>query len=126
VDKPRVNDLHPTMKPVDLIQRAIHNSSRKGELVLDLFAGSGSTLMACELTGRHARMLELDPVYVDVIVRRWQQYTGKDATLDGDGRCFQEVSAERIPITSQPDFPELPGPIGSEPVAEQLGSDNRD
>jgi DNA modification methylase len=125
VDKPLVNDLHPTMKPVDLIQRAIHNSSRKGELVLDLFAGSGSTLMACELTGRHARMLELDPVYVDVIVRRWQQYTGKDATLDGDGRCFEEVSAERIPVTSQPDFPELPGTTGSEPVAETLGSDDR-
>jgi DNA modification methylase len=123
VDKPRLNDLHPTMKPVDLIRRALHNSSRKGELVLDLFAGSGSTLMACELTGRHARLLELDPVYVDVIVRRWQEYTGKDATLDGDGRSFQEVSAERITITSQADSPELNGSTGSGPVGGGPGSD---
>jgi DNA modification methylase len=126
VDKPRLNDLHPTMKPVDLIRRALHNSSRKEELVLDLFAGSGSTLMACELTGRHARLLELDPVYVDVMVRRWQEYTGKDATLDGDGRSFQEVSAERITITSQADSPELNGSTGAEPVGGGRGSDGRE
>jgi hypothetical protein len=94
VDKPRVNDLHPTMKPVELIERAIHNSSRKGDLVLDPFGGSGSTLIACERTGRRARMLELDPVYVDVMVRRWQECTGKEATLEGDGRSFRELCAE--------------------------------
>jgi hypothetical protein len=97
VDKPRVNDLHPTMKPVELIERAIHNSSRKGDRVLDPFGGSGSTLIACERTGRRAQMLELDPVYVDVMVRRWQECSGKEATLEGDGRSFRELCAERIP-----------------------------
>ena len=88
VDKPRVNDLHPTMKPVELIERAIGNSTRKGQLVLDLFGGSGSTLIACERAGRHARILEFDPVYVDVIVRRWQDFTGRRATREADGLPF--------------------------------------
>jgi DNA modification methylase len=121
VDKPRVNDLHPTMKPVELIERAIHNSSRKGELVLDLFGGSGSTLIACERTGRHARILELDPVYVDVIVRRWQDYTGKDATLEGDGRSFQEVCAERISLRSESDSANRTDQTDSDLAADRRG-----
>jgi DNA modification methylase len=88
VDKPFRNDLHPTMKPVALVERAIHNSSRKGDLVLDLFGGSGSTLIACERTGRHARTLEQAPEYVDVIVRRWQETTGRHATRESDGLAF--------------------------------------
>ena len=92
VDKPFVNDLHPTMKPVELIERAIRNSSQGVELVLDPFGGSGSTLIACEKTGRKARLLEIDPVYVDVAVRRWQQFTDKQATRAGDSRTFDEIA----------------------------------
>ncbi len=92
VKKPVSNDLHPTMKPVELVERSITNSSRSGELVLDPFAGSGSTLIACEKTGRRARLIELDPKYCDVIVRRWQEFTGKRATLEGDGRSFDDMT----------------------------------
>jgi DNA modification methylase len=93
-DKPRLNDLHPTMKPVELIERAITNSSRSGDTVLDPFSGSGSTVIACEKTGRKGRLIEIDPLYVDVSVRRWQQYTGGCARRAADGRPFDEVSAE--------------------------------
>ena len=78
-DKPKHNDLHPTMKPLDLIGHQIKNSSRPGEIVLDLFGGSGSTLMACEQLGRKCRMMEYDPHYVDVIIARWEKMTGKKA-----------------------------------------------
>jgi DNA modification methylase len=91
VDKPVRNDLHPTMKPVALVERAVRNSSKTRDIVLDPFGGSGSTLIACEKTGRHARVIELDPKYCDVIVRRWQAWTGKTAKLDG--RSFEEVAA---------------------------------
>jgi DNA modification methylase len=96
VPKPRVNDLHPTMKPIELIERAIRNSSQEGDLVLDPFAGSGSTLIACQRTGRRARLIELEPQYVDVIVRRWQEFTGRSATLEGHGGTFAEVAHERL------------------------------
>ena len=75
------SDEHPTMKPIELVARAIGNSSNKGDIVLDLFGGSGSTLIACEQTGRKCRMMELDPRYCDVIVDRWQKFTGKTAEL---------------------------------------------
>jgi DNA modification methylase len=81
------------MKPVELCQRAIENSSVAKCIVLDLFGGSGSTLIACEKTGRHARLMELDGKYVDVIVRRWQEFTGKAATLEATGLTFDEVAA---------------------------------
>ncbi|MEI5998245.1 site-specific DNA-methyltransferase [Paraburkholderia bengalensis] len=84
---------HPTQKPVELVEFAIGSVSDKGETVLDLFGGSGSTLIACEKTGRMARLMELDPKYCDVIVKRWQEFTGKQATLESDGRAFDEVSA---------------------------------
>jgi len=93
-DKPRQNDLHPTMKPAALIERVLRNSSKRRDIVLDPFAGSGSTLIAAEKTGRQARLLELDPKYCDVIVRRWQDWTGKTATLEADGRAFGGVSRE--------------------------------
>ena len=95
IAKPVVNDLHPTMKPVELVERAISNSSQPGALVLDAFAGSGSTLIACQRLGRKARLLELEPNYVDVIVRRWQEFTGRSAVLDGEGRSFAEISERR-------------------------------
>lgn len=81
-NKPLRSDDHPTMKPVALIERGIINSSRRGELVLDNFGGSGSTLIACERTNRLCRMIELDPYYCDVIVRRWEEYTGEKAIKD--------------------------------------------
>jgi DNA modification methylase len=95
IDRPQVNDLHPTMKPVGLVERAIANSSRSGETVLDPFGGSGSTLIGCEKTGRAARLIELDPRYVDTTVVRWQEFTGAEAVLEGDGRSFREVVDER-------------------------------
>jgi DNA modification methylase len=81
VNKPRKNDLHPTMKPVELVERAIRNSSKSRDIVLDCFGGSGSTMIACEKTGRQARLIELDPKYCDVIVQRWEEFTGKKAEL---------------------------------------------
>jgi DNA modification methylase len=71
------------------------NSSKTGDLVADLFGGSGSTLIACERRGRKARLMELDARYADVICRRFQDYTGKEATLEGDGRTFEEIAQER-------------------------------
>ncbi len=94
-NKPAANRLHPTMKPVELSERALVNSSKSGDCVLDLFGGSGSTLIACERRGRHAFLMELDPRYADVIVRRYQEYTGKEAVLDGDGCTFAEITEER-------------------------------
>jgi DNA modification methylase len=85
------------MKPVALVERAIRNSSRRGEVVLDAFAGSGSTLIACEKSGRQARLVELDPQYVDVMIRRWEAYTGQHARLEADGRTLIEVAGERLP-----------------------------
>ena len=82
------NEFHPTQKPVELPERAITNSSKKGQQVLDLFGGSGSTLIACEKTSRQARLMELDPRYCDVIVKRWQQFTGKTAILEATGEPF--------------------------------------
>ena len=75
------NEFHPTQKPVELPVRAMKNSSKGGDTVLDLFGGSGSTLIACEKINRHARLMELDPKYCDVIVKRWEDFTGKKATL---------------------------------------------
>jgi DNA modification methylase len=99
-NKPAANRLHPTMKPVELIERALTNSSKAGDVVVDLFGGSGSTLIGCERRGRKARLMELDPKYADVIIRRFQEYTGQQALLDGDGRSFAEISAERLKVSA--------------------------
>ena len=95
VDKPRVNDLHPTMKPLELVERAIRNSSKSRDIVLDLFGGSGTTLIAAERTDRSARLLELDPKYVDVIIERWQNLTGGVAVLDGEDRTYEDLNSAR-------------------------------
>jgi DNA modification methylase len=95
-EQPVVNDLHPTQKPVELIERAIGNSSKGGNTVLDAFGGSGSTLIACEKTGRQARLIELEPKYVDTAVIRWQEFTGRPAVLGGDGRSFREITERRV------------------------------
>jgi DNA modification methylase len=94
--KPAANRLHPTAKPVELVERALLNSSKAGDVVVDLFGGSGSTLIGCERRGRKGRLMEIDPKYADCIVRRYQEYTGKQATLDGDGRTFGEIKAVRV------------------------------
>lgn len=80
-DKPQRSDLHPTMKPIPLFDYQIKNSSKSGDNVLDLFGGSGTTLMACEQDGRNAYLMEFDPRYVDVIIDRWEKFTGETAKL---------------------------------------------
>ena len=90
-NKPTKSDLHPTMKPVELCKRAILNSSKTDDIILDCFGGSGSTLIASEQTNRRCRMIELDQKYVDVIVKRWQNLTGKDAILFETGESFNEI-----------------------------------
>jgi DNA modification methylase len=86
---------HPTQKPVELMRRPLLNHTESGEVVYDPFLGSGTTLIAAEQTGRVCIGIELDPRYADLIVMRWQQFTGGTARLDGDGRTFDEVRAER-------------------------------
>jgi len=95
-NKPNKSELHPTMKPVELCKRAILNSSKTDDIVLDCFGGSGSTLIACEQTQRRCRMIELDKKYVDVIIRRWQNFSGKEATSLKTGENFNEISKRKI------------------------------
>ena len=99
-DRPQRNDVHPTMKPVTLIEYPICNSSKGGDVVLDLFGGSGSTMIACEKHSRAARLMELDPKYCDVIVHRWQEFTGQQAKLSSDGRTYSEIQKERMEINN--------------------------
>jgi DNA modification methylase len=80
------------MKPVELVERALRNSSRPGDGVLDAFGGSGTTLIAAEKTGRRARLMELDPKYSDVIIRRWQDWSGQGAVRERDGVAFDDVT----------------------------------
>lgn len=92
INKPARNDLHPTMKPVELVERAIRNSSQPGDVVLDAFGGSGTTLIAAEKAARVARLIELDPKYADVIVRRWQDWTGRLAYRETDGTMLDPAA----------------------------------
>jgi DNA modification methylase len=87
--------MHPTVKPVALVADALRDCSKRGQIVLDPFAGSGTTLVAAEKTGRKARVLELDPLYCDTIIRRWQRLTGKFAQLAGTGARFDELEEQR-------------------------------
>jgi DNA modification methylase len=93
--------MHPTVKPVALIADAIKDCSRRRDVVLDAFCGSGTILIACEKTGRRACAIELDPRYVDVAVRRWQSYTGRAATLAETGETFEEVEEARVPPSAE-------------------------
>jgi DNA modification methylase len=92
--------MHPTVKPVAMIADALRDCSRRGEIVLDAFGGSGSTLVAAEKTGRAARVIEYDEVYCDTIIRRWELLTGKAATLLGSGVTFEEI-AELAPLSGE-------------------------
>jgi hypothetical protein len=87
--------MHPTVKPVSMIMDAIKDTSKRGEIVLDPFGGSGSTLIAAEKTKRSARLIELEPGYCEVTIRRWEQLTGEEATLAGTGETFSAVHARR-------------------------------
>jgi hypothetical protein len=88
--------MHPTVKPVAMVADAIKDCSKRGSLVLDPFCGSGTILIVAEKTGRRARAIELDPKYVDVAIRRWQQYSGKIARLAPMGETFDEISEARL------------------------------
>lgn len=96
IKKPARNDLHPTMKPVELMERSIRNSSRPGDIVLDCFGGSGSTLIAAEKSGRRCFTMELDPKYCDVIIRRWQEFTGLKVVSEDGQRVFDDVQPEEV------------------------------
>jgi DNA modification methylase len=101
----RIDELamHPTVKPVALIADVIKDASRRSNLVLDPFAGSGSTIIAAEKTGRQARALEIDPHYVDLIIRRWQSYTGSPALLDTTTTSFEDIAEQRqVPTAVEP------------------------
>jgi DNA modification methylase len=91
-DRPSRNGEHPTMKPVELFEYQMLNNTKGSDLVLDSFAGSGTTAIACEKHGRNARLMELDPKYCDVIVKRWQEFTGQEATLEATGEKFDEAN----------------------------------
>ncbi len=93
--------MHPTVKPVALIADAIKDCSRRGEIILDAFDGSGSTLIAAEKTGRSARLIEYDPLYCDTIVRRWEALTGKYARLEVSGASFEATTDRRTLVTGE-------------------------
>jgi DNA modification methylase len=99
--RPHASLEHPTMKPVELAERAITNSTVRGAVVLDLFGGSGSTLIACERMGRHCRMMELAPVYADVILRRWNRFTHRQPILAATGSPMLQVERERLPMKKE-------------------------
>ena len=94
-DRPSRSGEHPTMKPVALFEYQMLNNTKGGDIVIDSFGGSGTTMIAAEKNGRHSRLMELDPKYCDVIVTRWQNFTGKKATLESDGQTFEDIKAVR-------------------------------
>jgi DNA modification methylase len=95
-DRPQRNGEHPTMKPVELFAYQMLNNTKGSDIVLDSFGGSGTTAIACEKHGRNARLMELDPKYCDVIIKRWQDFTGQQATLEATGQTYDELKAERV------------------------------
>jgi DNA modification methylase len=91
---------HPTQKPIELMRHPILNHTKRSDVVYDPFLGSGTTLMAAELTERVCCGIDIDPRYADVIVQRWQQFTGREATLDGDGRTFEQIRSDRVGVAA--------------------------
>jgi DNA modification methylase len=94
--------MHPTVKPVALVADAIKDASRRSDLVLDPFAGSGTTIIAAEKTGRRAHAMEIDPKYVDVVIRRWQTLTGKEAVLEETTTTFDDTLEHRQRESTEP------------------------
>jgi DNA modification methylase len=113
--KGRLEDLrgHPTVKPVGMIADAIKDCTRRGQIVLDTFCGSGATLLAAERVGRQGRGLEIDPAFVDLAIRRWQSFTGRDAVFMESGLTFEEMGARRVDAPS----PTVDGPTTGRPRA---------
>jgi DNA modification methylase len=106
IDKPLNSETgHGTQKPVECMKRPIVNNSAPGQAVYEPFSGSGTTIIAAEMTGRVAHAIEIAPAYVDVAVKRWQDFTGRQAVLDGDGRNFYEIVAKRMPISGRKEPP---------------------
>jgi len=95
IEQPHRNEHHPTQKPIECMSRAIQNSSRAGDVVAEPFSGSGTTIIACEQLKRKCYAIEIEPRYVDVAVKRWQNLTNEEATLEGDGRTFAEIETAR-------------------------------
>jgi DNA modification methylase len=100
IKRPASSPEHPTTKPVQLVERAIRNSSKTRDTILDPFGGSGTTMIACEKSGRQARLIELEPKYCDVIVRRWQAFAGREAKLESDGKSYREVAGVRSAVAA--------------------------
>jgi DNA modification methylase len=100
IKRPAASTQHPIVKPVELIERAIRNSSKTRDTVLDPFGGSGTALIACEKSGRQARLIELEPKYCDVIIRRWQAYTGHEAKLESNGATYAETARARMSVAA--------------------------
>ena len=92
--------VHSTQKPVECMRRPIINNSSPGQAIYEPFSGSGTTIIACEKEARNAIAIELEPAYIDVAVTRWQNFTGKEAVLDGDGRSFEEIKTERLGVAA--------------------------
>ena len=109
---------HPCPKPIKFWCWLVERTSKSGDLIYDAFSGSGTTIIAAEMTGRVVCAIELAPAYVDVAVKRWQEFTGKRATLDGDGRGFDEIAARRVPVVATPE-PLAAGPIARHPYPEE-------
>jgi DNA modification methylase len=108
IDKPQKSETgHSTQKPVECMKRPIENNSSPGQAVYEPFSGSGTTIIAAEMTGRVCHAIELSPAYVDVAIKRWQDFVGKEAVLDGDGRSFADVAAERKETAPLPERPLL-------------------
>ena len=95
--------MHPTVKPTALVADAIRDCSKRGEIVLDGFGGSGTTLIAAETCGRRARLIEYDPIYCDTIIARWERMTGKQALLGDSGESFERVTEHRLSPTNAVD-----------------------
>jgi DNA modification methylase len=112
MNRPTRNDIHPTMKPIGLIEYMMINSSKPGHLVLDTFGGSGSTMIAAEKNGRHCNMMELDPQYCDVILERWATYTGKEPVSELDGKTWSEIKKDRVLETKLRKAPKRAGSKG--------------
>ena len=117
---------HPTVKPVLMVADAIRDTSRRGEIILDPFAGSGTTLIAAEKTGRICRAIELDPKFADVIVTRWQAYTGQDGVHEASRATFNELKAHRRPREADPCHPRPPEhPINANPAGGEATEASR-
>lgn len=98
-DRVRARELHPTVKPLALVRDAILDSTKRGDIVLDLFSGSGTTIVAAHDSGRIGYATELDPVYADTGIMRWQDFSGQEARLEATGQTFREVRAERSGVS---------------------------